>query len=182
MISSNFNREKLAWAAGFFDGEGTTSCSYAGKGSVVRTLKLSIPQIHREELDRFRDAVLEFGSVGGPYYYPNKNPIWRYQCWKYEHSQAIIAMLWTFLSTSKREQAANALLEVRTSMIAKPMTLEAQAVEYLRDYLCSLNPNAKLPPHYELSRNTGYSIGTIQRAMKRLRNDASLTLHDIGEL
>ena len=56
-----FDREELAWAAGFFDGEGCFCFSEAGQYVCV-----SITQTEREPLDRFERAV-GLGKVNGPY-------------------------------------------------------------------------------------------------------------------
>ena len=72
---------ELAWAAGFFDGEG--SVMYAerrpARGTLYRQLQTSISQSSSPELLlRFRDAV-QAGAVTGPYHAnrPSK-PIWRW--------------------------------------------------------------------------------------------------------
>lgn len=55
------NREELAWAAGFFDGEGCFSYSKSGQYVCV-----SIGQTVREPLERFKLAV-GLGVIYGPY-------------------------------------------------------------------------------------------------------------------
>ncbi len=111
------NREELAWAAGFFDGEGTT---HLGRKTQVRNgqtfgpylqLTVSVAQATAaaECLDRLQRAV---GGVGR--FYPMKSrgarqPQTRWQVMNREHSQAVIAMLWPFLCEPKREQAAGCL-------------------------------------------------------------------------
>lgn len=60
-VPAPMTREALAWAAGFFDGEGNTSLSNRGQ------LTLQIGQSGDTELlDRFRITVGE-GVVRGPY-------------------------------------------------------------------------------------------------------------------
>ena len=54
-------REALAWAAGFFDGEGHT-----GFKSATRDMQVGITQKTRDVLDRFQRAV-QLGNVNGPY-------------------------------------------------------------------------------------------------------------------
>ena len=53
----------LAWAAGFFDGEGSFIFSKSRKH---RSTSISISQADRFVLDKFRDIV-DCGTVGGPY-------------------------------------------------------------------------------------------------------------------
>ena len=55
------HNEDLAWAAGFFDGEGCTS-----GGTNVRCPVIIIGQVHREVLEKFL-MVLGVGTIYGPY-------------------------------------------------------------------------------------------------------------------
>lgn len=99
-------REELAWAAGFYDGEGSISISRGGtKNQRIRTPipKISITQIDPRVLERFRDAV-GLGKILGPYSYNCVRIVWFYRVQRFEHVQAIIAMLWPFLGPLKREQ------------------------------------------------------------------------------
>ncbi len=111
------NREQLAWAAGFTDGEG---CFYlhskSSKARPNRTpeLRFEIGQIDTQALERFRLA-LPFGApINGPY--DNKNhpeskakPFYTYMLNGFEDVQAITALLWTWLGPVKRQQAKSVL-------------------------------------------------------------------------
>lgn len=98
------DREELAWAAGFFDGEGCFTSGAkkgsprAGKYPIVR-----ITQKDRGVLDRFRRAVC-LGDVRGPYTSGKTAVIYSYDAHGVEKTQAIGAMLWRFLSRVKRTQ------------------------------------------------------------------------------
>jgi hypothetical protein len=92
--------EELAWAAGFFDGEGTVGWGAAGK-----CLFMSISQKDVRPLERFRDAV----GVGKVQARIDKSGCQRYEAYSFEQIQAVIAMLWKYLSGPKREQAVTAL-------------------------------------------------------------------------
>lgn len=107
------NKEDLAWAAGFFDGEGCFSVART-KGSM--SVKVTISQAHPEVLDRFRDIVGR-GTV-----LPKTRPInapshhkdqWSYQCQNFEGVQYIYTLLWNWLGTIKREQGKRALVTYR---------------------------------------------------------------------
>jgi len=52
-----------AWAAGFFDGEGSVGCYQCGK---YWRLSVSISQAHPYVLERFRKIALD-GEISGPY-------------------------------------------------------------------------------------------------------------------
>jgi len=102
------DREELAWAAGFFDGEGCFSFSVASNYVCV-----SISQTELEPLERFTRAV-GVGWVLGPYDLRKndrwiRKPQWVYRANGYERVQAIAAMLWFKFSSSKGEQARHAL-------------------------------------------------------------------------
>jgi len=105
------DRVELAWAAGFFDGEGSTFV--LGK---LKHPKISITQAPDPPdgkppavLDRFYRAVGEIGNVEGPYQEKTGELKWFYVANGHEMVQAVITLLWTRLGTVKREQAARSL-------------------------------------------------------------------------
>lgn len=108
-------REELAWAAGFFDGEGTVHFSN------VEQPVCALSQIDRFVLDRFH-RVVRVGNVTGPYaqnvYGPrtmNAKPQYRWSAGSYEGVQAVCALLWAFLSPVKRDQFARVLREAQSA-------------------------------------------------------------------
>lgn len=106
-------REELAWAAGFFDGEGC--CRARRHGTLAKTprrfqLVLDVSQKDRRVLDRFRRAV-GVGAVYGPYRAPHRVQ-YHFATTDFEACQAVIAMLWSWLGPLKREQARVALVNV----------------------------------------------------------------------
>lgn len=114
-------RERLAWAAGLFDGEGHIGCrDRTGRTHLVRyktprTLVITISQHHRGVLQRFQKAV----GLGTIYTVHRKRPSgepytsYSWRTGKFEYVQAIVAMLWPWLGTVKRTQATRALLLYR---------------------------------------------------------------------
>jgi len=95
------NREELAWAAGFLDGEG---CFYLSHRRNWNQIQFRISQADRRPLDRFA-AIMGFGAVSGPYDNgPRCKPIWVYTATKFETVQSIAARLWPWLCQSKRDQ------------------------------------------------------------------------------
>jgi len=110
-------REQLAWAAGFFDGEGYCGFSMRRNGSGPRTwrrIDLQINQVEPTTLERFRRAV-GMGRINGPYNYVkgNKANHWQFNACGFHQVQAVVGRLWPFLSEPKRDQARNALLAYR---------------------------------------------------------------------
>lgn len=107
------NRENLAWAAGFFDGEGTTSC-------VKHLHKYNYPvlvvaQSEPSVLLKFQ-SIFGMGKVNGPYKYknrPNNQPYYQYRVHGFEKVQAIVAMMWNWLGERKKAQAIKILSGVQ---------------------------------------------------------------------
>lgn len=103
------NTHELAWAAGFYEGEG---CIYA-----MKHRRIYRPAIHVSQssdngmpyvLIRFQSAV---GNIGSLYSRPigynnayNKTPMYMFWTTKYDEVQLVINLLWPFLGVVKRGQ------------------------------------------------------------------------------
>jgi hypothetical protein len=98
---------ETAWAAGFFDGEGTSS--YSPTSGVTR---IQISQKEPELLHRFAAAV-GHGSVHGPYR-NGKGYVYQYRLSRRQEVRDVMAQLWPFLGTAKRQQAERANLAPAT--------------------------------------------------------------------
>lgn len=97
--------EALAWAAGFFDGEGSTC--FMGNYVI-----LSISQNHREPLYRFREAIGYEAPIYGPYVYQDgRNNIYELRVLGIDRVNAALDILWPWLGIVKREQAQRARRE-----------------------------------------------------------------------
>lgn len=93
------NETELAWAAGFYDGEGNVCWRKHQRGGY----NLSISQKDREVLDRFARAVT-LGRVTTQ----GKNG-WQFYCGNRAGIIAIFRLLWPYLGTTKKVQAVKAL-------------------------------------------------------------------------
>lgn len=103
------DRERLAWAGGFFDGEGHVGAA-GDKGYPALSIRQagSYTQVP-EVLPRFRDAVCGLGYIYGPMFDPENLthlPQWSFESHGLEAVQAILAMLWPWLGPIKRAQFA----------------------------------------------------------------------------
>ena len=116
MPSSQVNREELAWAAGVFDGEGNTSYSEKNKSRGYRTpsVHFHLGNTYKTLLERFQTAIYGLGKI----YIMRQGDAVNKRAWqlcsgRFEYVQAVLAMLWPFLSEQKRTQAKLALLKYR---------------------------------------------------------------------
>jgi hypothetical protein len=103
-------KDEIAWAAGFFEGEGTIRArtGYAELALPQATRDGSIP----DSLTRFQHAVGNLGWIIGPVEPSNpwsKLPQFIWGSARFEHVQAVIALLWPRLSERRREEARRAL-------------------------------------------------------------------------
>lgn len=123
MSGFTFNREELAWAAGFFDGEGCSSTSWFryrtdGTKRPYPTIQIAQagPDGVPEVLLRFQRAV-RLGVIrplptGSNKF--SKKPMYGWKVNGFEATQAVIAILWDWLSGVKREQYKEMITRVIT--------------------------------------------------------------------
>jgi hypothetical protein len=128
---NKLNREELAWAAGFYDGEG---CLGIFKNKRGLMLHMDIGQVDRAVLDRFQAAV-ELGNVAGPYLKKNPNhaPSYSWDACGFEKCQAVVAKLWHWLSPVKRAQAKVALSVAKSYYILCNEAKPEFAARYLQN-------------------------------------------------
>lgn len=103
----NMNKIELAWAAGFMDGDGCFTYEVgverprAVAAQAVRQVDENVPHV----LERLRNAVGGVGEIakGNPPKYPHHKQQFYWRTTTFEEFQAVISMLWCFLSPYKRE-------------------------------------------------------------------------------
>lgn len=97
------NREERAWAAGFFDGEGSTHVQLPYYLTVA--LGQSGDGGH-DNLERFKRAV-GVGVITGPYQgnLPGRQPRWYYAAKGQFDARQVLDALWPWLGDVKRRQA-----------------------------------------------------------------------------
>ena len=103
-------REALAWAGGFFAGEGSVHICYnGGKPKNLPYPQVAISQsgdLGREVLDRFHIATGALGKIYGPKP-PGRNQKqirWLWEANGFEKTQAIMALLWPWLGSVKQSK------------------------------------------------------------------------------
>jgi hypothetical protein len=111
---SKFDTHELAWAAGFFDGEGCTNTAVRKDGS--SSIRLVVDQSDDngvpETLIRFQKAIGGLGSINGPQIRPNRKPKYVFVVAKYIEVQLVLSLLWPYLSTPKRKQATRSIIKL----------------------------------------------------------------------
>jgi len=111
---------ELAWAAGFFDGEGCVrTARNARSGFGYRFVRATIGQRDRAVLDRFQAAV-GFGKVTGPFVTQTRNgaPMYRWETAARDRVHLLCWSLWPWLSPVKRHQF-DAAFEKYAQMVPK---------------------------------------------------------------
>lgn len=109
------NREQLAWAAGFIDGEGhigTHECQKARPTDQrnYAAISITVAQCNKEPLERLQ-KTLELGKIWGPYKKKNKNhtDFYVFSVTGLEKTQAALTRVWEWLGEVKQKQALGAL-------------------------------------------------------------------------
>jgi len=106
-------REELAWASGFFEGEG----SVAHQGYNFR---IDAAQVDREPLEQLL-KIIGLGKIYGPYKRenPRARPLSYWTVCGYEKVQAVACMLWPWLSRRRKDQLKTALVSYASGI--RPM-------------------------------------------------------------
>lgn len=102
---------ELAWAAGFFDGEGCVTLDKRSGQPVI-----SIAQIDREVLDRF----------------PNSKSQYKYQCSRLDDVRQVVSLLHPYLSKIKREKADRLLANCEGKVSRKARLQETTVMDIIQ--------------------------------------------------
>ena len=100
------NNTEIAWAAGFFDGEGCSSSRANGRGSRNHP-SLHVSQNNRDTLERFQAAVGGVGAI----YERNNGRHFDWQAQTKESTKKAMEALWPYLGQHKKNQYMNAMLD-----------------------------------------------------------------------
>jgi hypothetical protein len=114
--------EEIAWAAGLFDGEGSITLSDDALHVRMRNTDLEL-------IERFHD-IIGVGAVYGPYTRRERDGVGRKPVWDWvareEDGLDALAMMWSWLSARRREQAYVATGVVFTCFFEAARQLRAQ--------------------------------------------------------
>ena len=109
------NREDLAWAGGFFDGEGCVSHQYINRtnkdGSKYRNPKIHVSQSGDTELLEKFKSIVGVGTIREQKskHLTAKLTRFDYQAGGFENVQFVVGILWNFIGTQKKNQAKKVL-------------------------------------------------------------------------
>jgi hypothetical protein len=138
------NLEEVAWAAGFFDAEGS-ACSSQRRDRPSRERRMVVYQAGRDEIPeallRFKRAIGDRGNITGPY----RDRLFHWTTKKHSAFDEVTTMLWPWLSEPKRAQLQNA-----TETAGRAMPLECGG---------SNGPDAQLSRATELAWVAGFFDG-----------------------
>lgn len=108
-LAAVLDRMELAWAAGLFDGEGSTMVHTDEARPGYLRLEVCVPQADRDGVPavllRFRDAVGGLGRIVGP----EDDDLYKWIAGARLEAMAVIALIWDHLGPVKRVQANNCL-------------------------------------------------------------------------
>jgi hypothetical protein len=108
-VPNSRDDEVLAWAAGFFDGEGSTIAKGDSRRPGYRQLQVVVPQAGNghapQVLEKFRAAALGTGAIAAV----TSNGVYSWRARGRVDAELILALMWPHLGTVKRMQAAKAL-------------------------------------------------------------------------
>jgi hypothetical protein len=124
------DREELAWAAGFFDGEGSIGvvrhAPRAKRGETKSNTSLQMTLVQSgdsateppEPLLRFQHAVAGLGRIRfrANVSHLGKRPIWVWRATNSAEVQAVVAMLWLWFGTRNRDRARHSISEYRAAL------------------------------------------------------------------
>jgi hypothetical protein len=104
---------ELAWAAGFYDGEGSVSCT-SNNGNPYTRIQLSIGQKDRHDGSISESLIRFINAVGvGKIYRKTKTGKeinqHQYLVCKKSDVEFVLSILWPYISETKRNQAERAI-------------------------------------------------------------------------
>ena len=125
-------RERIAWAGGLYDGEGSAGSYERGKrpdGSPRFHPQVSLAMTDEDSVLRFQEIV-GVGKVGWETRPPHK-PLYRWKVSSFEEAQAVAALLWPFVCKRRQGQFRQML----TTMAADRLKNEAHRDTCRRGHL-----------------------------------------------
>jgi hypothetical protein len=162
------DRHGLAWAAGFFDGEGWAN--RAGRGVQSR--------INQSDSDGVPDVLLRFrrvvgcGRIHGPVREEGRQDLYYWDATSRDDVEAVAKAIWPWLGDVKRAEFAAALGHVPLSAVAAPPRSELLAWAgglYDGEGCASLSPHRSHAGHFSPEVAVTQSGNVCPQVLERLR-------------
>lgn len=121
------SRERLAWAGGLFEGEG--SFSFARRGAYYSI----VAELGMTDEDRVRQfhEIVRVGNVTRHVSTDPKRshhkPVYVWKTASFEGTQAVIALLWSWLGPRRRQRATEILKDYKTKTQCRRFTLASES-------------------------------------------------------
>lgn len=108
-LAPAIDRADFAWAAGFFDGEGSTIARSLTSRPGYHQLNVTLPQSGRDGIPplllRFQRVMLGMGHMSGP----SNDGIYMLRYTAREEARLVLELMWPYLGDVKRAQSARAM-------------------------------------------------------------------------
>ena len=133
MTSDFMHKIELAWAAGFWDGEGCLTTVDNGKGN--RYPQINISQAHPEVLVRFHKAM-GVGAIHGPYETKKENwsEMYYYRVSHRQDQEIVIENLYDRVCSVKRQQIDRIMSQVKDARHYSRRLTHEQVAAVISDY------------------------------------------------
>ena len=168
--------EELAWAGGFFDGEGSTCLDKHRTHEGFFAPVIYVPQAAEigtaPELIRFRDAI-GLGNISGVRRAkPPRKPYRRLRVYTLQKVQLAVHLLWPFIGEVKRGQAQR-VMKVMHAQPEMPRGNPAFGVAGARFCLRGHDKwNARIRPFKGRGKNTEDPLNHLHQCLACVREDA----------
>src|SRR4029077_12640146 len=169
--------EELAWAGGFFDGEGSSYLMKQRTHAGYLPPAVEVPQSGWDGvpivLRRFQSALAGLGNISGPHEYAwTDAPVSRWKTEARDDVQLALHRLMPFVGTVKREQARNVLIAIN-SQPDLPRGNPAFGVAGARYCLRGHDKrNARMRPFKGRGKNREDPMNHLRQCLACVREDA----------
>ena len=163
------DRHELAWAAGFFDGEGWAARSKRGVQSRInQSDDDGVPAV----LLRFQGVVAR-GRIGGPVREEGRKDLYYWQASSRGDVAAVASLIWPWLGDAKRAELIGALGEAPTAELAMPSQSELLSWAgglYDGEGSASVAPHRTHEGHFSPEVAVTQSGPTVPQVLQRFRD------------
>lgn len=169
---------EIAWAAGFFDGEGSVFVNHIkrakggnGRYYPVISVTATVVQTNPAPIYRFHAAICGVGRINGPFKgrKANYKPYWRWSTEGRPSVCSVLSMLWPYLSYPKRQQAIKVWKELELLKTKKSPKLPSLPEDRMSKgwFACDLDRTLAYYDKYRGSDHIGEPIKPMVERVNR---------------